>query len=62
MSMQQIIGLVLILTALVDVVVGLLIVGPRIANPQSRRLVTMALIAGAGILGALGIAFFVGAL
>ena len=61
MSSQQILGVVLLLTAIVDVFVGLVVVGPRIANAQSRRLVTLALIAGAGVLGALGIAFLLGA-
>ena len=62
MNTQQIIGVVLILTAIVDVAVGFILVGPRIANPDSRRFVMLALIAGAGILGALGVAFLVGAL
>jgi len=61
MSSQQIIGVVLVLTALVDVVVGFVVVGPRIADADSRRLVTLGLMTGAGVIAGLGIAFLLGA-
>jgi hypothetical protein len=61
MSGNQILGLVLLIVALVDVVMGLVVVGPRIANPQSRRTVVTALFLGAGVLTGLGIAFLIGA-
>jgi hypothetical protein len=46
----------------IDVIVGLVIIGPRITNADSRRVVTLALIAGSGILAAIGIALLLGAL
>jgi hypothetical protein len=62
LTTQQIIGIVLILAAVIDVIVGLVIIGPRITNADSRRVVTLALIAGSGILAAIGIALLLGAL
>lgn len=62
MSSNQIIGTVLLVTALVDVVLGVVVVGPRIPDPDSRRTVLLALLLGAGVLTGLGISFLVGAL
>jgi hypothetical protein len=62
MSPGQIIGVVLLCTAFADLVVGLVVVGPRIPNPASRRTVVTALVLGAGVLAGLGVAFLVGAL
>lgn len=59
MSSQQVLGIVLILTAVVDIVLGFVVIGPRIPNADTRRIVTLGLIAGAGVLAALGLALLV---
>jgi len=61
MQTNQVIGIVLIGVAMLDVAIVFLVVGPRI-EPSRRRPVQLAILAGAGAMLALGAAFLAGAL
>jgi hypothetical protein len=58
----QIVGLALVLTGLLDLVLGLAVVGRRIQEGRQRRIVQLALVTGAVALLGLGTAFLAGAL
>ncbi len=62
MTMNQILRIALIVAAILDVTRGIAIVGPGIADAQTRKIVTMALLSGAVFLGAIGVALLAGAL
>jgi hypothetical protein len=61
MQTNQLIGVVLIAVAMFDVALVFLVVGPRI-EPSRRRTVQLAILAGAGVMLGLGVAFMAGAL
>jgi hypothetical protein len=59
MSTNQIVGIVLLFTGLVDLLLAFVVVGPRL--PEERRhIVQMALVLGAVLLIALGALFLSG--
>ena len=61
MSMQQILGVVLILVALLDAVLGIVVIGPRIADPRAGRSVMTGLLIGAAVMATIGVALLAGA-
>lgn len=62
MTSGQIVGIALLCTGLVDLLLGFVVVGPRVPNESRRRVVQIALTLGAVVLLALGTAFLSGAL
>ena len=60
MSTNQIVGIVLLFTGLLDVILAFVVVGPRLPE-ERRRFVQMALVVGAVVMIALGTAFLSGA-
>jgi hypothetical protein len=62
MATNQLVGVVLIAAAMLDVVVTFIVVGPRIPDPSRRRTVQLAVLAGAGVMLGFGAAFLAGAL
>ena len=62
MATHQLVGVMLIAVAMLDVVLTFVVVGPRIADPSRRRTVQLAILAGAGAMLGLGAAFLAGAL
>ena len=61
MSTHQIVGIALLCTGLLDIVLALVVVGPRLPE-ERRRFVQLALLTGAVLMIALGTAFLSGAL
>jgi hypothetical protein len=53
-------GLVLIAAGVLDPLVGLLVVAPRVVDPGRRRIVVTAFLASAALLICLGAAFLAG--
>ena len=60
MTMQQILGVVLILVALLDAVLGIFVIGPRIADPRAGRSVMTGLLIGAAVMATIGVALLAG--
>lgn len=54
------VGSVLIFTGILDIILGVLVIGPRIADENQRRVVLGALTAGAVLMFALGALFATG--
>ncbi|MFQ5599781.1 MAG: hypothetical protein ACE5G2_04415 [Candidatus Krumholzibacteriia bacterium] len=60
MTVAQIVGIVFIFAAILDLVLGFVVVGPRIPEEGRRKVVQVGLSAGAVVLLALGAAFLAG--
>lgn len=61
MTSGQIVGIALLFAGIVDLLLGLVIVGPRVPDESRRRVVQIAITLGAVLLLALGTAFLSGA-
>ena len=62
MSTDQIVGIALIFSGLVDLVLGFVVIGPRAPDDRRRRILQTAFTLGAALLVAFGAAFLTGAL
>ena len=62
MTSSQIAGSVLVAAGLFDLVLGFVLVGPRMPTARARRIVQFALVIGALALIGLGLATFAGVL
>jgi len=60
MTVNQIVGIVLMFAGLADLVLGFLVVGPMIQAPDRRKLVMIVLSCSSGVMILLGILFLTG--
>ena len=56
MSATQYVGLVLLLAGFMDILLAFVVVGPRIPDPERRRIVQLSLFVGAAAMIGLGAA------
>jgi len=62
MSTGQIVGIAFLVAGVFDLILGFLVVGPRVPDEGRRRIVQITLTLGAVLLFAFGTAFLTGAL
>ena len=62
MNTSQIVGIAFIFSGLVDLVIGFVVIGPRVPDAGRRRILQIVFTVGAALLLAFGIAFLTGAL
>jgi hypothetical protein len=61
-DVRQLVGGILIAVGILDPLLGIFVVGPRIRDESKRRLAIVALVGSAAVLVTLGLLFLVGAL
>ena len=60
MKTQQIVGLAFLLAGIAEPLIGLYLIGPRVPDPRTRKIITVVLALSGVVLIVLGTAFFMG--